>query len=352
MPDKKLTVEISLFTLFNVLFIVTAVAVLFYLRDVVMIVFVALVFASAINPWVDSLQKYKVPRALSVFFIYAVAFFCAFFSVYLLINPISVEIKNLSSDFPGYWEKISAGWQQVELFSASHGLQTNIQNALDSLQASVTLIATNFFGGIFTFIGGIFSGLIILVMTFYLAVYDAPMKKKIRSFLPPKYQPYFMHLVTRMQEKIGLWLRGQLLLSFIIFACSLAGLSLLGVKYAWVLALFAGVTEIIPYLGPFIGAVPAVFIAFTISPVLGFSVIVLYIIIQQLENYIIVPQVMKRAVGLNPVVVIVAMMIGAQIAGIIGIILAIPVTTALSVALGDFFTHRKAGFSTATDIDW
>ncbi len=351
MPDKKLVVEISLFTLLKILLIVTAVAVLFYLRDVVMIVFVALVFASAIDPWVDWFQKFKVPRSLSVFFIYVVAFFLVFFSSYLLINPISSEIKNLSSDFPGYWEKLSSGWQQVEIFSVSHGLQSNIQNALDALQASATSMATNVFGGIFTFIGSVFSGLVILVMTFYLAVYDAPMKKKLRSFLPPKYQPYFMHLVTRMQEKIGLWLRGQLLLSFIIFACSLAGLSLLGVKYAWVLALFAGVTEIIPYLGPFIGAVPAVFIAFTVSPVLGLSVAVLYIVIQQLENYVIVPQVMKRAVGLNPVVVIVAMMIGAQIAGIVGIILAIPVTTALSVVFGDILNHSKAGFSTTADVD-
>jgi predicted PurR-regulated permease PerM len=178
-------------------------------------------------------------------------------------------------------------------------------------------------------------------MTFYLAVYDNTMKKSTRALFPAQYQPYFMHLVNRMQDKIGLWLRGQLLLSFIIFIMCLLGLSIFGVKYAWVLALFAGIVEIIPYLGPFIGAVPAVFIAFTQSPELGVIVLVLYILIQQLENYLIVPLVMKKAVGLNPVVVIIAMMVGSQVAGIPGIILAVPVTTALGVIVGDILKHRE-----------
>jgi predicted PurR-regulated permease PerM len=347
MPAKKNTIEISLFTLFNILFIAIAVAVLYYLRDIVMMVFVALILSSAINPWVDWLQRYKIPRTLSVFFIYLIAFSFIFISAYLLVGPVSFEISNLSEDFPGYWQKLSTGWQQLEVFSKSHGLESNIQNVLTSLQGNITLVAGNFFGSLVAFVGGIFSALVILVMTFYLTVYDGPMKRKIRSILTPKYQPYFTHTINRMQEKIGLWLRGQLLLSFIIFALCLGGLSVLGVKYAWVLALFAGVTEIIPYFGPFIGAVPAVFIAFSISPMLGLAVVVLYIVVQQLENYVIVPQVMKRAVGLNPVVIIIAMMVGARIAGIVGIVLAIPVTTAASVMLGDIFSKNGAGFSTA-----
>jgi predicted PurR-regulated permease PerM len=150
-----------------------------------------------------------------------------------------------------------------------------------------------------------------------------------------------MHLIARMQEKIGRWLRGQLLLSLIIFLMTYAGLTILGVRYALVLALFAGVTELIPYIGPFIGLVPALFIALTQSPIVALGVLVLYIIIQQLENYVIVPKVMQRAVGLNPIVIIVAMLVGAKMAGILGIILAVPVATALSVAVGDLFELKR-----------
>ena len=201
--------------------------------------------------------------------------------------------------------------------------------------------AGNIFGALITFFGGILSTIVIVIVTYYLSLYDQSIKRSIRSLLPAKYQPYFSHLTLRMQDKIGLWLRGQLVLCLIIFFMVLIGLSLLGVKYVWVLALLAGVSEIIPYFGPIIGAVPAVFIAFTQSPELGLATLALYFFIQQAENYLIVPKVMQKAVGLNPVVIIIAMLIGAQVAGIFGILLAVPVTTALNVAFSDFAEQKS-----------
>ena len=144
-----------------------------------------------------------------------------------------------------------------------------------------------------------------------------------------------------MQEKIGLWLRGQLVLCLIIFLMSWLGLSLLGVKYSLVLAVFAGVTEFIPYLGPFLGAIPAVFVGFTQAPYLCLLVIILYIVIQQTENLFLVPMVMKKAVGLNPVIVIISMLIGGTMAGILGILVALPVATAISVVFSDFVDFKN-----------
>jgi predicted PurR-regulated permease PerM len=342
---KKTSIEISTSTLFKVLAIFVAVVFLYYIRDILILVFVALILSSAIDPWVDWFQKYKVPRSLSVFFIYTLAAGFIFFSVFLLISPLTTEIGNLSDDLPMYWQKLSFGWHEFQIFSQSHGLQQSVADAIKSTQNTVTALATNVFGVVFSFVGGIFSVLVVLVITFYLVVYDQSMKRKIRSFLPIKYQPYSTHLINRIQEKIGLWLRGQLILSLIIFVFSLVGLSLLGVKYAWVLALLSGVSEIIPYFGPIIGGGPAIFIAFTQSPALGLFTFLLYILIHQSENYLIVPQVMKRAVGLNPVIVVVAMLVGAKVAGIAGIVLAIPVTTALSVVFGDIMLNKKSGFS-------
>lgn len=343
---KKTTIDISTLTLFKILAIVLAAAFLYFIRDTLLMVFIALVLASAIGPWVNWLQKWKVPRTIAAMFIYVSALGVIFFSFVLLIDPISTEIRNLSDDFPAYWERLSYGWQAFESFSSTHGLQQEVYETIKSVQTAITALATNIFGGAVSFIGGAFSLVVVLVIAFYLAVFDRQMKRKISSFLPEKYQAYSTHLIDRMQEKIGLWLRGQLLLSFIIFLLALIGLSLLGIKYVWVLALLAGVTEIIPYFGPLLGAIPAVFIAFTQSPTSGLLVILLYILIQQAENYLIVPQVMRKAVGLNPVIVIVAMLVGAQVAGIAGIIIAVPVTTALSVIIDDIMAHRKTGFST------
>ncbi|MBL7155340.1 MAG: AI-2E family transporter, partial [Candidatus Portnoybacteria bacterium] len=172
-------------------------------------------------------------------------------------------------------------------------------------------------------------------ISFYLAVQEKGAKRFLVSLTPNEHQSYLADLIERIESKIGGWLRGQLLLMFIIGCLTYIGLYFLGVKYALTLALVAALLEIIPYIGPILAAIPAVILAFFQSPFLALLVILLYIVIQQLENYIIVPQVMKRAVGLNPVVIIIVMLIGAKLAGLLGIILAVPVTAAAAEFLKD-----------------
>lgn len=339
--NKKVTIDISSMALFKVLLIILAVIFLFYIRSIILIVFVGLILASAFDPWVDWMQKYKLPRALGVLLIYLVLILILGGAIYLIIPPIAIEVNQLSSDFPFYWDKVASSFQSLQDFSNEQGWSQSIQDSLNNLQENIGPAAGGFFSTVSSFFGGIISFFIILVITFYMTVEEQAMKRVMRSIIPVKYQPYFTHLVNRMQEKIGRWLRGQLILSVIIFLLVWVGLTLLGVKYALVLALFAGVTELIPYLGPFIGAVPAVFIAFTQSPILAIWVVVLYIIIQQLENHVVVPKVMQKAVGLNPIVIIIVILVGAKMAGILGIILAVPVTTALSVAVGDLLETKK-----------
>lgn len=338
---KKITVEISTLTLLKVLVVIVAVFFLFYIRSVLLILFVALILASAFDPWVDWLQKNKIPRSLALLLIYLTVLLILGGAVYLIIPPIAVEVNQLSKDFPSYWEKIESSFQNLQDYSESHALSKNIQDSLSSLQANIGTAAGGVFSTVFSLFGGIVSFFIIMVVTFYMTVEEQGLKRFLRSVLPVKYQPYVTHLVNRMQEKIGLWLRGQLVLSVIIFLLCWIGLTVLGVKYALILALFAGVTELIPYLGPILGAVPAVFIAFTQSPTLALWVIGLYFVIQQAENHLIVPKVMQKAVGLNPIVVIAVILIGAKLAGVVGALLAVPVTTALSVLVGDVLENKK-----------
>jgi len=162
-------------------------------------------------------------------------------------------------------------------------------------------------------------------------------------------------LAGRIQQKIGAWARGQFILGLIIGVMCFIGLIFLLPEYALVLAIVAGLTELIPYLGPTLGAIPAVFLGFTVSPGHGLAVLILYIIIQQLENNVVVPQVMRRQLGLNPIMIIIAMLVGARLAGIVGLILAVPVATAISVVGKDFLV--KSGISKikdqveSTDVD-
>jgi len=125
-----------------------------------------------------------------------------------------------------------------------------------------------------------------------------------------------------------------------IFVLDFVGLWILGVKYALILALIAGITEFIPYLGPILGAIPAVFLAFTQSPILALFTAILFFIVQQLENNLLVPKIMEKAVGLNPIVSIVALMIGFSIDGVVGALLSIPIATAATVIIEDLL-HKK-----------
>ncbi len=335
--QDKITIEISSLTMIKVLIIILLVFFLFFIRQIILLVFVSLILASAFDPWVDYMQKHKMPRVVGVLIIYAIVFLVLGFATYSIIPPIAIEVSQLANDFPVYWENINSSLQNFRAFSTDHGLNDNISGSLKAVQDA---LSGGVFSTIWSFFGGVVSFFIIMMITFYMTVDEQALKRMLRSTIPVKYQPYFTYIVNRMQEKIGLWLRGQLLLSFIIFILTLIVLTIAGVKYALVLALFAGITEIIPYIGPFIGLVPAVFIAFTQSPMLALIILIAYLIIQQLENNFIVPQVMKKAVGLNPIVTIVVMLVGFQIAGVLGVLLAIPVTTAAGVLFEDIFFSK------------
>jgi predicted PurR-regulated permease PerM len=144
-----------------------------------------------------------------------------------------------------------------------------------------------------------------------------------------------------VEEKIGRWLVGQLALGFIIGVFYYVGLSLIGVKSALVLAVFGGFMEFIPYIGPILVGIPIIIIALSQSPLTAALALVIQIAIQQLENHVIVPKVMQKAVGLNPLVSIVALLVGAKLFGIVGMLLAIPVTTSISVVLTEIYRFRK-----------
>ena len=182
---------------------------------------------------------------------------------------------------------------------------------------------------------------IILVLAFYLVVEEATVSKYFRRLAPIEMQPYMAHLMEKLQRKIGEWLRGQLLLCLIIGVVVYLVLSFLGVKYALVLALIAGLLEVIPYIGPIIAVVPAFIIAFAQAPFLGFSVLLSYIILQQIENHFIVPKIMQRVTGLNPIISILALLVGVKVAGLIGAMFAIPIAMMGVVILEDLFQDHS-----------
>ncbi len=337
--NKKITIDIATSTFLKVVGIFLILAFIYIIRDILLLLFVSLVLAIIIEPMVNKLEAKKIPRSVSVITIYIVLILFLALVVRMLIPPIVEQVTSLAVNFPEFWQKIVSNFQGLKQFSEDRGLLGEIQQGLQGLQSNLSRAA----GGVYNFtvvaFTNIFNFFIFLVVTFYFTMQKDALGRALKVLAPEKYHLYLDSLAVRIQHKIGGWARGQLLLGLIIGLMSWLGLIILLPKYALVLAIVAGVTEIIPYVGPFIGAVPAVFLGLTVSWGHGLAVAILYIIIQQIENNIVVPQIMKKQVGLNPVAIIMAMLIGGRLAGLIGIIIAIPVTTVLGIVLRDFLSR-------------
>jgi len=332
MNNNTQTINISTSTIFRVILILLGLVFLYLIRDILAIVFVAVIIAAAVNGPVSWLQRRKVPRIFGVIFIYLLVLLLLALVVTLIFPTLAEQIKELTNHFPDFMDKM--GLSINELWG-KYQVEGNLQGFLYKISSRLTEATSSLFATIIGLFGGLFSAVMVLVISFYLAVQEKGVKKFLISLTPKDHQHYVSDLIDRIQIKIGSWLRGQLLLMFIIGCLTFIGLYFLGVPYVLILALLAGLFEIIPYVGPIIAAIPAVILAFLISPFLALLVIVLYIVIQQLENYVIVPQVMKKAVGLNPIVIIVVMLIGAKLAGVLGLILAVPLTASIAEFLKD-----------------
>jgi len=333
-PKDSLTIHISTLSILKIL-AVFAVLMFFYLVwDIIVLLFVSLVIAASLGPAIDWLENKRIPRAGGIFLIYVVLMLVLSLVVVLIIPPITDQIDQLATIFPFYYERLVGLFGNLQIGSDfGQAFQSNLRSVGETL--------SSYTGSVVTTLSGIFGGLatmvVALVLTFYFSVRKDGLKLFLRAVTPASHQKYVENIFVRIQDKLGLWLRGQLLLSGIIFVVTWIGLSVLGVKYALVLALIAGITEVIPFLGPLIGAIPAVILAFLQSPTKALLVVILYLVIQQLEASIIVPKVMQRAVGLNPIVVIVVLLLGAKLAGVLGAILSIPVAVAVMTIAGDWF---------------
>lgn len=329
------SIDISTGTILRFFLIILGIYFLYVIRDVLGLLFISIVFVSAIDPIVDWMQKKRIPRSLGVLIIYLALLLAVGILVYFLIPPIQEQFSDFSRDLPGHLERLNAPLENLK--NAFEGSQLGFDPGRFSERIGnyFSESSSNIFSTTFGIFSGFISVIAVLSLTFYMAAVEDGFGKFLRLVVPKKHEDYALSLMERIKTKIGRWMQGQLMLMFLVFALTFLGLGLVGVPYALVLAIFAGIMEIIPYVGPIISAVPGVLLGFMISPWVGFLTLLVYILVQQFENHIITPQVMKRAVGLNPIVVILALFIGAKIGGALGAILAIPAATAVNVFVGD-----------------
>ena len=252
------------------------------------------------------------------------------------------ELKQFLSNWPEYAKRLDALMHGVEVYAQSIGMEFSKDGFLQNIEGSVS----EWFSQIFSTTIGLFRGFIHFIGYFFLALYLSLEEKGIENFFllltPKQYHAQALSIASRMQGKVSQWLFGQMILMLIAFVMYYIGLSILGVPYALAIAFFGGLMEILPYIGPVLAAVPAIIIGLLSSPVLGFSAFIFYIVAHQIEAHIVAPQVMKHSAGLSPVALIIAILVGLELGGALGIILAVPIIMVLSVFVEDILVKRSA----------
>ncbi len=322
---------ISTGTIIRTVFVLVIAFLLYLLLDLVLIVLTSVVIASAVEPATRWFGRYRIPRVLAVIFIYLLAFILIVGFVYIFVPPLFVDITQLSIALPDNALDVPLLERLAPLSAISGDFFPGL--SIEAMLADLQSMLANFSGGTFTtasnVFGGAFSFILIMVISFYLAVQDRGIENFLRIIVPLRYESYVVDLWKRSQYKIGQWMKGQLLLGLIVGVLVYLGLTILGIKYALVLAILAAMFELIPIFGPVLSAIPAVFLGFATSPTAGLMVIGLYVIIQQFENHLIYPLVVKKIVGVPAIIVILALIVAGQLAGFLGIILAVPAATVI-----------------------
>ncbi|OGD30233.1 hypothetical protein A2W60_00045 [Candidatus Azambacteria bacterium RIFCSPHIGHO2_02_46_12] len=271
----------------------------------------------------------------TVLAVYLTAFGFIGFLVYLIVPVLLMEIRELSAVMPAYVEKINSFIRTIQP-ATEQNLTETLKGFLRQLEGSLGLVASNSLEAVIAVFGGITSLVLTVVISFYLSIQPRGIDNFLRALTPLHYEEYVMDLWTRSKRKIGRWAQGQLLLGFVVGVAVYIGLLLLGVKYALVLAIIAGIAELMPIVGVLISGTIAVLLAAVQDLFLGAMVLLLFVIIQQFENHVIVPQVMRKIVGLSPVVVILSLLIGFRLGGILGMLISVPVAAMLGEFWSDF----------------
>lgn len=308
MKNKK--IEISYKNIvFTVLFLLGLV-VLWQIRTLIVLLFISFVLMEALNPTVTRLEKYRIPRPIGILILYIIILSVISFVVAGIVPILTEQTTGLIQTLPQALKNIKIFGSDAVDLSSQFKILENIPGGIAKIAISI--------------VSNVVSGFVILFLTFYLLLEKKNFSKYGLDIFGESGKEKFVSIIEKLETRLGSWVNAELFLMTIIGALSYIGYTILGLRYAVPLAIFAGLLEAIPSIGPTVATALAALVGFTISPLTGILSVAVGTIIQQLENNIIVPRIMKQTVGFNPLVTILLIASGAKLGGVIGAILALP----------------------------
>lgn len=320
MPRK---IEVSHRTIvFAVLFLLSL-GFLYLIRDILLGLFVALLIMTILEPMVSKLSKIKIPRAISVLVTYILVIGIIGGLISLIVPGLVEQTTSFVNALPGYISNlgITPDWS-------------------DQIVSGLLATAGNAPGQIFQFTFSLFNNVLgiltVLIFAFYLLLARDRLDDQLAAFFGEDKRKEFARVIDNLEKRLGGWARGELILMFMIGLGTYIGLRLLKIPYALPLSILNGIFEIVPFLGPIISAIPSIIIGFGISPVTGLSVALMTFLVHELEGYVLVPKVMQKSVGVSPIITLIALAVGARLAGVVGIIVSVPTVITIQVLAKEY----------------
>jgi predicted PurR-regulated permease PerM len=303
-------------------------------REVLLLIYVAALVAIGLSPLVGSIEHRgnaltgnRVPRGVAILAIYLLVIGALVGIGMLVVPPLAEQTRELWRDGP----RLIHQGQQWLIDRGVLGREITVREAVEQAPVGSGDVVGTVFGAVWGFVGGIFGVVTILILAFYFLLDAEQIIASLIRLAPRSERARVDAACRRVTTKVSAWLGGQLLLAAIIGGSAAIALWLMGVPYFFVLALISAVGEMIPIVGPLLAAIPAIGVAFSVSPALALGVAIFFLAQQQFENHVLVPKVMERQVGVSAVMVIVALLIGGSLLGILGAILAVPSAAILHV---------------------
>ncbi len=318
--------DFAMHVITRVFIVIAALWFLYVIRDVIALFLIAIIITAALNPIITKVDSHiPLHRTVAVALVY-VAFLAG------LGGLISFIVPTITKELEVFLADITQIVQNSPMISQFFSVEDVTEQVLGSLSSLASTTAG--------FLSGVVSTVAVLSMSFYMSLSKDGLKHSLLLITPEAQQIYVASLIDRIQESFGRWVAGQLVTMIFVGVLYYIVLLIFGVPYAPLLAILGGILEIIPYFGPVLAAVPAVIFSVAISPVIAGSVAIGYALINVIENQLLIPKIMNKAVGLNPVLVILALLIGGKVAGVVGLLLAVPIAGALGLFVKDVLEKK------------
>ncbi len=339
--NKNVTINITAGSIIKVLVVLGIAALLWFLRDLVLILLTSVVLASAMEPAVRTFMRAKLPRVFSVLVVYILVIGMFAGVIYAFVPVLLQETSGLLKDIPSITEVLKSDNSIIAMLPEG----ASIDNLQSELGGVIKNYSSNVFAFVNTIFGGAFTFLLIVIFSFYFSAQESNVRDMVRIVVPKDSEEYAVGLLERSQKKVGLWMQGQLLSGLIISTLTFLGLTILGVKYALLLSMIVLLFGIIPVFGIVLATIPAVAIGYVSGGVtMALLVLALYLIMQQFEGNLIYPLVVTKIVGVPPLMVMLSLIVGAQVAGFLGILLSVPLAAVLQEIVADLdkWKHEQA----------